>query len=188
LLYDPTVNAAIQTYPLIAISLTFAPSNAHFVQPALINNFKIFAQIAKANWSKDRNGPQQRSRNTLLPLKEFSKHKVAHNEFRKHMNTHIPIVRIFHTDGPYTESNPFSRAGGLIRPLKELMQFDAAIEFEKHKHSALIDTGLKGWEVAFASKAMLTFDMTHPNGQVVTAEEITLRTETVLAGRFATLV
>jgi hypothetical protein len=35
---------------------------------------------------------------------------------------------------------------------------------------------------------MLTFDMTHPSGQVVTAEEITLRTETVLAGRFATLV
>jgi nicotinamidase-related amidase len=190
------------------------------VQPALINNFKIFAQIAKANWSKDQNGPQQRSRNTQLPLREFSKHKVAHNESRKHMNTHIPIVRIFYTDGPNTESNPFSRAGGLIRPLKELMQFDAAIEFEKHKHSALIDTGLKGWlhvngiqklilcgirteqccettarhasdegwEVAFASKAMLTFDMTHPNGQVVTAEEITLRTETVLAGRFATLV
>jgi nicotinamidase-related amidase len=136
------------------------------------------------------------------------------------MNTHIPIIRIFHTDGPNTESNPFSRASGLIRPLKELIQFDAAIEFEKHKHSALVDTGLKGWlhangiqklilcgirteqccettarhasdegwEVEFASKAMLTFDMTHPNGQVVTAEEITLRTETVLAGRFATLV
>jgi nicotinamidase-related amidase len=132
----------------------------------------------------------------------------------------IPIVRIFHTDGPNIDSNAFSRASGLIRPLTELTEYDAAAEFEKHKHSALIDTGLKGWlhsndikkiilcgirteqccettarhasdegwEVEFASKAMLTFDMTHPSGQIVTAEEITLRTETVLAGRFVTLM
>jgi nicotinamidase-related amidase len=132
----------------------------------------------------------------------------------------IPIVRIFHTDGPNIEGNAFSVASGLIRPLNELMEYNAAAEFEKHKHSALVDTGLKawlhangiqkfilcgirteqccettarhasdeGWEVEFASKAMLTFDMTHPDGQVVTAEEITRRTETVLAGRFVTLV
>jgi nicotinamidase-related amidase len=136
------------------------------------------------------------------------------------VNNDIPIVCIFHTDGPNIDSNAFSRASGLIRPLKELAKFDAAVEFEKHKHSALVDTGLKGWlhtngiqkiilcgirteqccettarhasdegwEVEFASKAMLTFDMTHPSGQVVTAEEITLRTETVLASRFVTLV
>jgi nicotinamidase-related amidase len=132
----------------------------------------------------------------------------------------IPIVRIFHTDDPNIDRNPFSRASGLIRPLKELIAYDAAVGFEKHKHSALVGTGLKawlhansiqkiilcgirteqccettarhasdeGWEVEFASKAMLTFDMTHPSGQVLTAEEITLRTETVLAGRFVTLV
>jgi nicotinamidase-related amidase len=135
-------------------------------------------------------------------------------------NNNIPIVRIFHTDGPNIDSNAFSRASGLIRPLKELTEYNIAVEFEKHKHSALVDTGLKGWlhtngiqkiilcgirteqccettarhasdegwEVEFASKAMLTFDMTHPDGQVITAEEITRRTETVLASRFVTLV
>jgi nicotinamidase-related amidase len=61
------------------------------------------------------------------------------------MNTDIQIVRIFHTDGLNIESNPFSRASGLIRPLKELIEFEAAIEFEKHKHSALVDTGLRDW-------------------------------------------
>jgi nicotinamidase-related amidase len=131
-----------------------------------------------------------------------------------------PVVRIFHTSGADIESNPFAKASGMIRPLTELVNFDAAIEFEKHKHSALVDTGLKawlhtngiqkiilcgirteqccettarhasdeGWEVEFASKAMLTFDMKHPDGEVITAEEITRRTETVLAGRFVTLV
>jgi nicotinamidase-related amidase len=133
---------------------------------------------------------------------------------------HIPLVRIFHTSGANLESNPFARASGMIRPLNELVVFDAAAEFEKHQHSALVDTGLKGWlhangiqkiilcgirteqccettarhasdegwQVEFASKAMLTFDMQHPNGQLLTAEEITMRTETVLAGRFVTLV
>jgi nicotinamidase-related amidase len=136
------------------------------------------------------------------------------------INKHMPIVRIFHTSGPNITSNPFAISSGLIRPLKELVDYDATIEFEKHKHSALVDTGLKGWlhahgiqkiilcgirteqccettarhasdegwEVDFASKAMLTFDMNHPSGQVISAEDITLRTETVLAGRFVNLV
>jgi nicotinamidase-related amidase len=129
----------------------------------------------------------------------------------------IPIVRVFHTHQSQDANNPFSRASGFVRPLESLKDYVPAIEIEKHKHSALVDTGLKGWlhsegiqkliicgirteqccettarhasdegwQIDFASKAMLTFDMTSPGGELVTAEEITLRTETVLAGRFA---
>jgi nicotinamidase-related amidase len=129
----------------------------------------------------------------------------------------IPIVRVFHTHQSHDSSNPFSRASGFVKPLEALKDYNAAIEIEKHKHSALVDTGLKGWlhsegiqkliicgirteqccettarhasdegwQIDFASKAMLTFDMISPSGQLITAEEITLRTETVLAGRFA---
>jgi nicotinamidase-related amidase len=54
-------------------------------------------------------------------------------------------VRIFHTDGPRTAANPFAPESGLIRPLDGLAPFDAAITFEKHRHSALVGTGLTVW-------------------------------------------
>jgi nicotinamidase-related amidase len=132
----------------------------------------------------------------------------------------IPVVCIFHTDGPREASNPFAPESGLIRPLDGLAPFDAAATFEKHRHSALVGTGLSVWlreqgirrliiagiraeqccetttrhasdegfEVDFVSPAMLTFDMQTPAGQTLTAAQIRERTETVLAGRFATLV
>jgi nicotinamidase-related amidase len=132
----------------------------------------------------------------------------------------IPVVRIFHSDGPRVASNPFAPESGLIRPLDGLAPFDAAVTFEKHRHSALVGTGLSVWlreqgirrlviagirteqccetttrhasdegfEVDFVSPAMLTFDMPTPAGHTLTAAQIRERTETVLAGRFATLV
>jgi nicotinamidase-related amidase len=134
--------------------------------------------------------------------------------------TGIAIVRVFHTDGEALSTNPFAIESGLIKPLKELAGFEAALTIYKHKHSALVDTGLKGWlhangiqkliifgirteqccettarhasdegwDVDFASRATLTFDMHSPDGQLVTAEQIMQRTETVLAGRFATII
>jgi nicotinamidase-related amidase len=131
----------------------------------------------------------------------------------------IPIVQIFHTDGPDSVDNPFSQASGLIRPLAEVQPFDAALRVEKHRHSALVGTGLavwlhqqgirrlivagirteqccetttrhasdEGWEVDYVTEATLTFDMRTPAGEVLTAAAIRERTETVLAGRFATL-
>jgi nicotinamidase-related amidase len=45
----------------------------------------------------------------------------------------------------------------------------------------------EGWEVDFVSAATLTFDMTTPAGTPLSAAQIRERTETVLAGRFATL-
>lgn len=57
----------------------------------------------------------------------------------------VPVVRIFHTDGPASADNPFAQASGLIRPLDGLAPFDAAATFEKHRHSALVGTGLSIW-------------------------------------------
>lgn len=131
----------------------------------------------------------------------------------------VPVVRVFHTDGPASADNPFSPASGLVRPLDGLAPFDAALHVEKHRHSALVGSGLpvwlhehgirrlivagirteqccetttrhasdEGWAVDFVTEATLTFDMTTPAGSVLTAAQITQRTETVLAGRFATI-
>jgi nicotinamidase-related amidase len=57
----------------------------------------------------------------------------------------VPVVRIFHTDGPHQADNPFAPQSGLVRPLEGLVPFDAAAEFEKHRHSALVGTGLPVW-------------------------------------------
>ena len=131
----------------------------------------------------------------------------------------LPVVRIVHSDGPRTADNPFAPESGLIRPLDGLAPFDAAATFEKHRHSALVGTGLpvwlhengirrlvvagirteqccetttrhasdEGWQVDFVDEATLTFDMTTPSGGRLDAAQIHERTQTVLAGRFATL-
>lgn len=57
----------------------------------------------------------------------------------------VPIVRVFHVDGPEVASNPFARASGHVRPLDGLAAFDAALTVEKHRHSALVGTGLPIW-------------------------------------------
>jgi nicotinamidase-related amidase len=131
----------------------------------------------------------------------------------------IPVVRVFHTSGANTPDNPFAPGSPLVSPLAGLTPFEAAAQFTKSRHSALVGTGLDvwlvrhgiqrliisgirteqccetttrhasdlGWEVDFVSAATLTFDMTAPDGSVLTAADITKRTETVLAQRFATL-
>lgn len=57
----------------------------------------------------------------------------------------VPVVRVFHTDGPDEPGNPFAPASGLVRPLQGLTDFDAAATFTKHRHSALVGTGLDVW-------------------------------------------
>ena len=44
-----------------------------------------------------------------------------------------------------------------------------------------------GWEVDFVSPATLTFDMEVPGGGTLAADDIVLRTEVVLRGRFANI-
>jgi nicotinamidase-related amidase len=58
---------------------------------------------------------------------------------------HVPIVRVFHTDGPDVAGNAFAPASGLVRPLDGLRAYDAALTIEKHRHSALVGTGLTVW-------------------------------------------
>jgi nicotinamidase-related amidase len=131
----------------------------------------------------------------------------------------VPIVRVFHVDGPASADNAFAHESGLVRPLDGLAPFDATLTVEKHRHSALVGSGLpvwlhengirrlvvagirteqccetttrhasdEGWEVDFVSEATLTFDMKTPAGAPLTAAQIRERTETVLAGRFATI-
>lgn len=130
----------------------------------------------------------------------------------------VPVVRVLHSDGPEQADNPFAQASGHVRPLDGLVDFDAAATFVKHRHSALVGTGLDvwltqqgiqrlmvsgirteqccetttrhasdlGWEVDFVLEATLTFDMEQPDGVVLSANDIAMRTATVLQGRFAT--
>jgi nicotinamidase-related amidase len=127
----------------------------------------------------------------------------------------IPVARILHTE----TDGAFSIASGHVRPLDGLAPFEAAATFEKHRHSALVGTGLavwlhqqgiqrlvvagirteqccetttrhasdEGWAVDYVTEATLTFDMTTPSGERLSAAQIRERTATVLAGRFATL-
>jgi nicotinamidase-related amidase len=53
----------------------------------------------------------------------------------------VPIVRIFHVEGDAA----FSLASGHVRPLDGLASFEPAAEFHKHRHSALVGTGLTVW-------------------------------------------
>ncbi|HWP17811.1 MAG TPA: isochorismatase family protein [Burkholderiaceae bacterium] len=57
----------------------------------------------------------------------------------------MPVVRILHSDGPQHPDNPFAIASGLVKPLEGLAVFDPAAEFVKHRHSALVGTGLGVW-------------------------------------------
>jgi len=128
----------------------------------------------------------------------------------------IPVLRVFHTDGPDIAGNPFSEASGLVRPIEGLAEYTPAATFIKHRHSALVGTGLDvwltahgvqrlivsgirteqccetttrhasdlGWTVDYALDATLTWDMSQPDGQTLSANAIKARTATVLDQRF----
>lgn len=57
----------------------------------------------------------------------------------------MPVVQVFHSDGPRQADNPFAPESGLVRPLDGLAPFDAALRVDKHRHSALVGTGLGVW-------------------------------------------
>ena len=54
----------------------------------------------------------------------------------------LPVIRIFHVDGPKTADNPFATESGLIRPIEGLVAFEPAVTFVKNRHSALVGTGI----------------------------------------------
>jgi nicotinamidase-related amidase len=57
----------------------------------------------------------------------------------------LPVVRVFHTDEPSDASNPFAVESGHVRPIAGLAHFEAAATFTKHRHSALVNSGLDVW-------------------------------------------
>ncbi|WP_298211911.1 isochorismatase family protein [Acidovorax sp.] len=57
----------------------------------------------------------------------------------------IPVVRVFHSDGPEVPENSFSQVSGQVRALDGLAPFAAAATFTKSRHSALVGTGLDVW-------------------------------------------
>jgi nicotinamidase-related amidase len=57
----------------------------------------------------------------------------------------VPIVRIFHVDGPKEASNAFALESGHVRPLQGLAAVEADATFHKSRHSALIGSGLDVW-------------------------------------------
>ena len=57
----------------------------------------------------------------------------------------VPIVRVFHVEGPKQKSNVFAIESGHIKPMQGLADFDAALTVTKSRHSALVGTGLDVW-------------------------------------------
>jgi nicotinamidase-related amidase len=57
----------------------------------------------------------------------------------------VPVVRIFHVDGPSNATNAFAVESGHIRPIQGLTDFEATVTFQKNRHSALVGTGLEVW-------------------------------------------
>jgi nicotinamidase-related amidase len=57
----------------------------------------------------------------------------------------IPIVRIFHSEGPKMADNAFAIESGHVRALEGLADFEAEVSFIKSRHSALVGTGLDVW-------------------------------------------
>jgi nicotinamidase-related amidase len=57
----------------------------------------------------------------------------------------VPIVRVFHVDGPKTAANSFALESGHVRPLEGLRDAQPAATFHKSRHSALVGTGLDVW-------------------------------------------
>ncbi len=78
----------------------------------------------------------------------FDAYMAAQNALIAACQRHaVPIVRILHVDGPITPDNPFALSSGHVRPLAELATVEPAATFTKHRHSALVGTGLDVWLV-----------------------------------------
>jgi nicotinamidase-related amidase len=57
----------------------------------------------------------------------------------------IPIVRVFHVEGPKEASNAFALESGHIKSFQGLADFDATHTVHKSRHSALVGTGPDVW-------------------------------------------
>jgi nicotinamidase-related amidase len=78
--------------------------------------------------------------------RDLSAYVQAQNALIEGAQRHgVPIVRIFHVDGPKTAANSFALESGHVRALEELRHLTPAATFHKSRHSALVGTGLDVW-------------------------------------------
>jgi nicotinamidase-related amidase len=127
----------------------------------------------------------------------------------------VPVVRILHVedDGAFSVASGHVRPLDGLMPFDAAATFEKrrhsalvgtglAVWLHEHGIGRLIVAGIRteqccetttrhasdeGWAVDYVTEATLTFDMTTPGGERLSAAQIRERTATVLAGRFATL-
>jgi nicotinamidase-related amidase len=76
----------------------------------------------------------------------LSEYVAAQNALIEGAEKHgVPVVRVFHVDGPKTASNPFAVESGHVRQLDGLRDYTPAAYFQKSRHSALVGTGMDVW-------------------------------------------
>ena len=126
----------------------------------------------------------------------------------------VPVVRILHIgDGDFSHASGHVRPLDGLMPFDAAATFEKRrhsalvgtglpVWLHEHGIGRLIIAGIRteqccettarhasdeGWAVDYVTEATLTFDMTTPSGERLSAAQIRERTATVLAGRFATL-
>ena len=108
----------------------------------------------------------------------------------------VPIIRIFHVDGPKTAENPFALESGH----SALVGTGLDVWLTRNGIGRLVISGIRteqccettarhasdlGFEVDYVTDATLTFDMKHEDGTPLAAADIKARTAAVLKDRFA---
>lgn len=118
----------------------------------------------------EREGPLSPASGHVRPMPELAEYPVA-PEF--HESRHSALVG--------TELQTWLIQNGIRRLIVSGIRTEQCCETTARHASDL------GFEVDYVTAATSTFDMKHPDGAPVAANEIKRRTELVLAGRFATI-
>lgn len=116
----------------------------------------------------EREGPFSLASGHVRPMPELAEYPVA-AEF--HKSRHSALVG--------TGLETWLISNGIRRLIVSGIRTEQCCETTARHASDL------GFEVDYVTDATLTFDMKHPDGAPVAANEIKRRTELVLAGRFA---
>ena len=149
-------------------------------------------------------------------IPEFKRNQLALIELARTHG--IPVIGVLHENPNETGTASFRLSSGHVKFMDWLPKFETVYKKSVHNalsESGLLEhlrergitdltiSGIRteqccetttrvasdlGFNVYFVTEATLTFDMTHSDGSVYTADEIKKHTELVLAGRFAQIV
>jgi nicotinamidase-related amidase len=115
-------------------------------------------------------GPFALASGFVTPLRELTPFEAA---LTVHKNRHSALVG--------TPLEPWLIRQGIRRLVVSGIRTEQCCETTARHASDL------GFEVDYVTEATLTFPMTHASGLTLTADELKVRTEVVLSGRFATV-